>query len=307
MDNKELVTIVVPAYNEETRLNKCLDSLVNQTYENIEVIVVDDGSTDNTLEIANSYKNKDGRFIVIHKENGGLSSARNVALNIYKGKYIYFLDSDDYLYPTSIEYLLNVITSYDVDIVYSFTNRKNENPMILDSDIEVKNKDEAILSYLRGENFSEPVCAKLFKRYIFDDLRFEEGRIHEDTFITYQILDRINSIAITKFNGYISAIRPDSITHSTFSDKNYDKVIAGRNIFNFYSNTKYRDLAYSKYVGNILHFILKTNKLENVKLNPVARSELKHVIKENGLKGLKIKFYPLIVLSKLNLIKYFSI
>ena len=296
----DLVTIIIPVYNGQEWLNRCLDSVINQTYKNLEIIVVNDGSFDSSQKIIDEYKNKDNRIISLIKENGGLSSARNFGLNVFKGDYVYFLDCDDYLYETSIEYLLGVLKKYDVDIVYSFTNRRNANPMILDSDIEIKNQDEAILSYLKGENFSESVCAKLFKRYFFEKLRFEEGRIHEDTFITYQILDITNSIAISKFNGYISAIRSDSITHCAFGNKNYDKVIASHNIYDFYKGTKYECLAYNKYIGCLLYFILKTNKLDNVSLNEVAIAEFKELIKKNGIKGLGLRFIPFVLASKLN-------
>ena len=299
----DLVTIIIPVYNGQEWLNKCLDSVINQTYKNLEIIVVNDGSFDDSQKIIDEYKNKDSRIVSLIKENGGLSSARNYGLKVFKGDYVYFLDCDDYLYETSIEYLLSILKKYDVDIVYSFTNRRNANPMILDSDIEIKNQDEAILSYLRGENFSESVCAKLFKHYFFEKLRFEEGRIHEDTFITYQILDMTNSIAISKFNGYISAIRDESITHSTFGNKNYDKVIASHNIYDFYNGTKYETLAYNKYIGCLLYFILNTNKLDNVSLNKVALDEFKELIKKNGIKNLGVRFIPFVLASKLNLLR----
>lgn len=303
---KELVTVIVPAYNEEEYLEECLESLRAQTYKNLEIIVIDDGSKDRTFEIAKRFEINDSRFKVLKKENGGLSSARNMALDIYKGDYVYFLDSDDHLYSTSIEYLLSIINKYNVDIVYSFTNKQNADEMILDSNIEIKNKEEAIWSYLRGENFSESCCAKLFKRYIFDDLRFEEGRIHEDTFITYQILDKVNSIAITKFNGYISTIRENSITHQKFGNKNYDKVIAAHRIYDYYSGTCYETLAYNKYVGCLLYFIIKTNKLDDVSFNSVALKEFHKLINTNGLRKIKIKFFPFVLIDRLGLLKKVS-
>lgn len=302
-----LITIVIPCYNDEEYIERCILSCINQTYKNLEIIVVNDGSKDSSPEIINRLANSDDRIIVINKENGGLSSARNKALEIFKGDYIYFLDADDYLWPTSMEYLLSIMLKYKVDIVYSFTNRGNVNPMILESDIEIKNHDEAILSYLKGENFSESCCAKLFKRYIFEKLKFEEGRIHEDTFITYQILAITQLIAITKFNGYISAVRENSITHSKFGNKNYDKVIASRNIYEYYKETKYLDLAYNKYVGALLYFILKTNKLKKeVSYNEVARKELHELINKNGFSKLKPTFMPFIIADRIGLLRFLS-
>lgn len=302
-----LITIVIPCYNDEEYIERCILSCINQTYKNLEIVVVNDGSKDSSPEVINRLANSDDRIIVINKENGGLSSARNKALEIFKGDYIYFLDADDYLWPTSMEYLLSIMLKYKVDIVYSFTNRGNVNPMILESDIEIKNHDEAILSYLKGENFSESCCAKLFKRYIFEKLKFEEGRIHEDTFITYQILATTQSIAITKFNGYISAVRENSITHSKFGNKNYDKVIASKNIYEYYKETKYLDLAYNKYVGALLYFILKTNKLKKeVSYNEVARKELHELINKNGFSKLKPTFIPFVIADRIGLLRFLS-
>lgn len=300
---QNLVTIIIPAYNEEERLKRCLDSIVNQTYKNLEVFVVDDGSKDGTYKIAKEYE-KDNRFIVLQKENRGLSSARNFALDRFNGDYVYFLDADDYLYPTSIEYLLGVLQSAEADMVWSLTNRKNANPMVLDSPISTKTKDEAIMSYFKGEHFSESCCAKLYKRFYFEKLRFEEGRIHEDAFMTYQLLDITNKVAVTNFNGYISEIREDSITHAKFGNKNYDNVIANKRICDFYKGTKYEKLAYQKYIGTLLFFILKTNKIDGASCNEVARKELHEAINKNGFKNLKVKFIPMIILERIGLLKY---
>ena len=103
--NKPLISIIIPVYNAEKYLKKCLDSVINQTYKNLEIILVDDGSTDKSPEICDKYAEKDSRIIVLHKENGGVSSSRNAGLDIFKGEYLSFVDSDDYVEPDYIEYL----------------------------------------------------------------------------------------------------------------------------------------------------------------------------------------------------------
>ena len=108
--NNSLITIIIPVYNIEKYLRKCIESVIEQTYKNIEIILVDDGSMDNSGEICDQYKEKDSRILVIHKRNGGLSDARNSAIDIAKGKYLFFLDGDDYIEKDSIEYLYNIIT-----------------------------------------------------------------------------------------------------------------------------------------------------------------------------------------------------
>ena len=113
---KELISIIVPVYNVEKYLNRCIDSLISQTYQNIEIILVDDGSTDSSSEIVDGYLKKDNRIKVFHKDNGGLSDARNKGIEISKGKYLSFVDSDDYVTNTYIETLYNTIIEYEADI-----------------------------------------------------------------------------------------------------------------------------------------------------------------------------------------------
>ena len=117
MNDDIVISIIVPIYNTEKYLNECVDSIINQTYKNIEIILVNDGSTDNCLKICDEYAKKDKRVKVIHKENGGLSSARNSGLDILTGKYVCFIDSDDYVATTFVYDMFNLITKYNADIV----------------------------------------------------------------------------------------------------------------------------------------------------------------------------------------------
>lgn len=303
----KLVSLIIPVYKDKDYIERCLFSAINQTYRNLEIIIVNDGSKDGSMEIVNRIKNQDPRIMVINKENGGLSDARNAGLKVFKGDYVYFLDADDYLHEKTIEFLVNVTDKCDVDIVYHLTNNGNRFPMILESDIELKKQDDAIASYLRGENFSESCCAKLFKRYIFEELRFDVGKIYEDAFITYRILNIINTIAVTKFNGYIGTNRVESITHAKYSDKNYDMVEANRNIFNFYKDSKYRDSAYNKYIGALCYFILITNRDSSIKKNKIAKNELRIMLKQEGVGSLKPSLRVLAIVSKLGLIGIYKL
>ena len=122
----ELVTIIVPVYNTSKYLNKCLDTLLAQTYENIEIILVDDGSTDNSLEICKSYEEKDKRIVVISKANGGSSSARNVGLDAAKGSYVGFVDSDDYVDGDFVSLMMEAIEKYDVPMAQISRDEINE-------------------------------------------------------------------------------------------------------------------------------------------------------------------------------------
>ena len=113
---EELISVVVPVYNVEKYIDKCINSIINQTYKNLEIILVDDGSPDNCGNICDEYAKKDNRIIVIHKENGGLSDARNTGIEVSKGKYITFIDSDDYISDNYVSFLYNLIIEYKADI-----------------------------------------------------------------------------------------------------------------------------------------------------------------------------------------------
>ena len=171
---KELVTIIVPVYNVEKYLNKCIESIIRQSYKNLEIIFVDDGSTDDSGQILDKYAKKDDRIVVIHKENGGVSSARNTGLNCAKGDYICFCDADDYLIDDYVEYLLNMILLNDADISLTknmFSNFDNK---------QIENDKQEIYS---GENtaidimlYNIPigVYCKMFKKEFLDknNIRF---------------------------------------------------------------------------------------------------------------------------------------
>ena len=118
MNKQDLISVIVPVYNVENYLKRCLDSIINQTYQNIEIILIDDGSTDNSGNLCEDYKKIDNRIKVVHKTNGGLSDARNTGIKKAKGKYITFVDSDDYVEYDYVEYLYNLIKKYDTNISF---------------------------------------------------------------------------------------------------------------------------------------------------------------------------------------------
>ena len=149
-----LISVIVPVYKTEKYLNKCIESIVNQTYENLEIILVDDGSPDNCPSICDSWAEKDKRIKVIHKENAGVSAARNSALEIFSGKYVSFVDSDDWIDNDCIEYLYNSVVSTGADVVcaciyYEYLNKKGK---VLSCDDEVIN-DTVLKKYLYFESY----------------------------------------------------------------------------------------------------------------------------------------------------------
>lgn len=191
MDSAPLISIIIPIFNVEQYLAKCIDSIINQTYENIEIILVDDGSPDNCPKICDDYSKKDKRIIVLHKLNGGLSDARNAGIDKANGEYIGFVDSDDWVEQDMYETLVNLILLVDADIAecgISF-HFKNFITKSLESKITVCEKLKTLECFLdRSIDIKGSVCNKLYNRKIIDKIRFPVGKLHEDAFFTYKAL-----------------------------------------------------------------------------------------------------------------------
>ena len=220
----DLVSIIIPIYNVEKYLNQCIDSVLSQDYSNIEVILVDDGSTDNCGLICDNYSSKDSRIVVIHKSNGGLSSARNAGLDIAQGKYIAFLDSDDYVTTNYISEMIKLSQEDDtIDLVissyynvYENTNAKDEikNNVSLSSYNKISYTNGDTLIKERFGNSRIPYTLtwnKLYKSTLFDNIRYKEGLVHEDEFIYRSIMEQCNKIAIINEPLTFHRIRSGSI------------------------------------------------------------------------------------------------
>lgn len=212
--SKPLISVIVPIYNVEQYLDKCITSIVNQSYKNLEIILVDDGATDKCPDICDNWAIKDDRIVVIHKENGGLSDARNSGLNIAKGEYISFIDSDDWIDLKFYEILYNSlflnnaqISASEVLWVYDDHQKKEEyfyNKKIFSS-------EEAIQTLIQGRGFYAVAWNKLYKATLFDDIRFPVGKLHEDEFVVYRLIDKAESLVLCKEVNYYYRQRQGSI------------------------------------------------------------------------------------------------
>lgn len=309
--NNTLITIVIPVYNTEKYIKNCLDSIVNQTYENLLILVVDDGSKDSSCEIVNSYITNDSRIKLLKSNHGGASHARNVGIDYFmnhkESDLITFVDSDDLIEKDYIENLYNTMNKYDSDVStcdYKFINDNNIKDELC---TQLYNKEETLNLYFQDLVYTESPVHKLFKKYIFNELRFEEGKYFEDTYISYKIIEKCNKVSHIDYKGYIIRPREGSSTRSGYSNNEYDKVKACLEIYLHYKNTKFEIRAYNKYLGSLLYFIIKTNYNDKVTYNKKAIDEVCSLIKTNGFRNAKFKFYPFIVLTKLNLIKYVKI
>ncbi|MGN0151055.1 MAG: glycosyltransferase family 2 protein [Wujia sp.] len=247
-----LVSIIVPVYNVERYLSKCIESILMSEYKEYEVILVDDGSTDSSGKMCDSWRKIDSRIKVIHKKNGGLSSARNAGLNVAKGEYILFVDSDDYIDNKLLQVCVNCIEKYDVDMVQFNYYRVDEAYHII-GDIAfceqfkvIENNDSREMLYKEsGKNIVVNAWNKLFKKKIINNTRFVEGRNYEDNMFLSDIIDKEPKVLLIPHKLYYYLIRKDSITTSSFNEKKLDRIYA----MDYILNKHKKDTEIYKYVS----------------------------------------------------------
>ena len=233
---KDLISVIIPVYKVEKYLEKCIESIIKQTYTNLQIILVDDGSPDNCGKICDEYAKKDSRIEVIHKANGGLSDARNVGINRANGRYIGFVDSDDYIKEDMYEKLINLIKEYNADV--SICNLYD----VIDGKEYVRNKDNGIHEYSRidilkeillDKNIQSYAWNKLYKKELFDEIKYPIGKKYEDIGTTFYLFEKCNKIVVTSEPEYYYLKRADSlvnnVTESTILD--YTEIIIQRYLY----------------------------------------------------------------------------
>jgi len=223
----EVISIIIPVYKVEEYLARCVDSILAQTYTNLEIILVDDGSPDNSGKICDAYAEQDDRIVVIHKPNGGLSDARNAGINRAYGSYLTFLDSDDWIPADYIAYLYGLLKESGSAI--SLCNFLKTTTEVLPETNEpekvtVMTSDEILEKYIDlGDAFHPQLvmaCGKLFKAELFDTIRFPVGRLHEDEFTTYKLFHYAKKTVLSSLPLYYYWQREDSIMGSGLKTKN---------------------------------------------------------------------------------------
>lgn len=201
MSREPLISVIVPAYNAEAFLDQCLESIVAQSYRRLEVIVVDDGSTDGTGEICDRWAGKDDRIRVIHQPNGGHSAARNTALDAMTGELVTMVDSDDVLHSEFVTTLLEIMSSYDADIAVgdyiAFEGQEPQFPQTADGHIRQYDQHEALMAVFYQQGLTHSPWGRLFKASLFQDIRFPLGLIYEDLAIIYSLLKKCRCVVAT--------------------------------------------------------------------------------------------------------------
>lgn len=222
MEYGVLVSVIIPVFNVRSYLSESLESAINQTYKNLEIIVIDDGSTDGSGVICDEYSKKDQRLHVIHQERKGLSAARNTGLDLMRGDTVVFLDSDDAYHPHYVELMLKTMVREEADLVlcksFVFDSKgnlisKRKRPLIVPG---VYNRKEALRNLITGY-INHSVWNKLYRSELWRIVRFPEGHVYEEIDTTFRIISQCNKICVVDEQLYLYRIRHDSISHSCSS------------------------------------------------------------------------------------------
>ena len=303
------VSVVVPIYNVEKYLNKCIDSIINQTYKNLEIILVDDGSLDNCPKICDSYQKEDNRIKVIHKENGGLSDARNAGIEIATGKYICFIDSDDFISKEYIDTLYKMCIKHNADIAEcDYIKFKDEKDIIEDEGIlqEQEYTNIEMLNRLYVKNYSIKTTIawnKLYKIDLFTEIRYPKGKLHEDEFTTYKLIYKSKKVVETDKKLYYYRQNDKSIMGKKFNEKRYDALEAFQKRKEFFKNKGNKDFYNKsdiKYQNKLINFYcltkkyMKDSKQQQKKLLGLANENFNNMDRKirYKVKFIFFKFFP---------------
>lgn len=303
---QDLISVIIPVYNVEKYLRKCLDSVVSQTYNNLEILIVDDGSTDCSGQICDEYAEKDDRIQVFHQLNCGLSKARNTGIDLSTGDYLMFIDSDDYISKDMAMELYNELKKSNADMsICNFHYVDENNNIIKTKELDFHNAGSFILTKkellnaLTNSNISTAIvigCNKLYKNSIFDSLRYPVGRIYEDEFIIHHILNKIDKAVLINRKYYYYIKRDNSITHTNYTIKNVDAIEAILDRAKFlYDLEEYLFSAYSLDRASTL--LLEAKARQN-KTNHDGCQKLHHLKKERNRLCFKLATKPIPLKTK---------
>ena len=291
------ISVIVPVYKVEAYLKKCVDSILGQTYQNLEIILVDDGSPDNCGEICDEYAARDPRIKVIHKPNGGLSDARNAGLDVCTGEYIGFVDSDDWIEPHMYQRLYELIQQFNADMAFGGVAddvlQGNIVRTVKTSDYgETPFAEDNVAAMRRYFHGSWAAWDKLYRAELFREIRYPVGEINEDEAIVLPLLDRCNAVCYTNevFYHYVRRVDGTSITTSAFSEKKLAWPKHCRDNLAFI-RAKYPQLeesAVARYRSSLL-WVLREMALSE-KSFPAAHAEVMAQLKENRAAFLRAPF-----------------
>ncbi|MBO7560616.1 glycosyltransferase [Candidatus Saccharibacteria bacterium] len=293
MNKKPLISVIVPVYNVEKYLRKCVDSIIGQTYPNLEILLIDDGSTDDSKTIVDEYARDYKQIRAVHQKNGGLSSARNTGIANAQGEWLAFVDSDDYIDARFIEKLYDLAAKNDSDITTcSFEAFTDDNSILKKSPVwptEVMTGEETVICSFKNK-LPAYVCLSLFSAKLFADpkMRFPEGKEFEDIAIRVRLLSQAKKVAFTNEKIYYYLMRGDAITGKKFSKKRYDDYMYALNEVKDYliengTEKERENLNYFLYYSQntLLNYLAREKSTkENMKFWRQIRKNLRELYKD---------------------------
>lgn len=308
----DLISVVVPIYNVQKYLSTCLESIINQTYKNLEIILINDGSTDESIHICEKFKDIDDRIILISQSNHGLSHARNTGINASTGNYITFVDSDDFIDSNYIMDLYHVLIENDVDMAWAPFVPFFENEIPCDNSSRTGN----VYTYQGIDCFKELFSdtpeyiivswGKLFKKELFSDLRYPVGKLHEDEFIIHHILNNCEKIAFLDRGLYFYLQRVNSIMNSSFNIHKLDRLEALVDRYEMLKDTKFSNKMIERILEDCIYNyknLYKMNKNDYSNLSKI-RKLFKYYYKKNifrmnknNLRYLLFRYCPLLYIT----------
>lgn len=301
-----MISIVVPVYNIENEILRCVNSLLNQTYKNIEILLVDDGSTDSSGRICDDYALKDNRVRVFHKKNGGVSSARNVGIENARGYYIAFVDGDDFVNRNMYDQLIEGFCDKEVDVCvggYVIQGAHDVNNPLRISDRRTLNKSEARVEIIKSDFINHALCDKVYKIRLFKGMRFDETISYAEDFqVVYKVFENINKVAFIPVYAYHYVMRDESATHIFSLKRLQEKKV----IYNLLTNEEDGEVknelwSYYTFVTYLMAYfmILENNCIyddEIVAIQKEIRCSFKSYFIDNKCKKLlKIKLFLLLM------------
>lgn len=295
------ISVIIPVYKVEKYLECCLDSVRNQTFEAFEAILIDDGSPDRCPEICDRYADMDQRFVVVHKENGGVASARNAGLDVCRGDYICFVDSDDYIEPDYLKYLFSLMDGSDFDFVSCAANFVNEsNELIRRNDYTVEQKiidGDIFETYFHTNLIEDAAWNKIYRKELFSDLRYKDGLIFEDSEIIIRLLMKCRKILFTNQYLYNYRIRAGSILGYTsesihslaFNPKKMDLLTVYQLCANELKGTKWEKGYYRRMIYTCAEYSVKAYGLQDKDLRKRIVAIYRFAVQKYGLSNFPTK------------------
>lgn len=312
---ESLVSVIIPVYKVEKYIKECIESIINQTYKNLEIILVDDGSPDDSPKICDEYAKIDKRINVIHKQNTGVSDSRNVGLDKANGEYIIFCDSDDFFEPNGIEVLVSAIKLYKTDMAIGtmiFNNPTNKEFKKLDEDvkiIEVKNEQQFFENFSNTNlDFSSP-CAKIYKKENLNNIRFKTDFIYgEDQLFNLEHYMAITKIAVINKNVYNYRIHGNSCVRQNFIkacdlreklipyQKSFCEKINNNKLMSFFCGEYLKDFVSGLYLRKVQNSKQDCKNYYKTKIN---QEEFKYCLKNSKHCGKKVKLTKFVLQTKI--------